>query len=183
MKKFLTSMMAILAISSFSASAQNKGDIYVGGIAGINISGAKVISPLASASEIAAGIGIAPEFGYFVTNRLKIGATATWTFSASTHAITIGPNLAYYVRLCDGLYYTPGIEICFAYGATDDYNMPGLGAGLRVLSLEFRPTQHFGFEVNMMSLSYVVLNKDGLSSNSFNAGLGVNPSIGLKYYF
>ena len=56
----------------------------------------------------------------------------------------------------------------------------GVGVGLQLFSMEFRPTKHFGFTANLASLNFVALASAG-SALTFN--LGVNPTVGFKYYF
>ena len=179
MKKILCLAIAFVALSFSTANAQNRGDMYVGGILGVGVSS----NIIEGESVTAASFTIAPEFGYFVTNRLKVGAAISYGISDSVHALTIGPNLSYYARLCDNLYYTPGVELCFAYGAYEGLSMPGFALGIHMLSVEFRPTKHLGFTANMMSLNYVLLSKHSVNSNSVNFNLGINPTIGIKYYF
>jgi hypothetical protein len=57
---------------------------------------------------------------------------------------------------------------------------PGLGVGLHLFSMEFRPTKHFGFTANLASLNFVALANAG---TALNIDLGLNPTFGVKYYF
>jgi hypothetical protein len=57
---------------------------------------------------------------------------------------------------------------------------PGLGVGLHLFSMEFRPTKHFGFTANLASVNFVALTSAG---SSINFDLGLNPTVGIKYYF
>ena len=166
-------------LCSTATFAQNKGDKYLGGRIGLTIQSVGIEGE----NVAAAGFEIQPEFGYFVADRLKIGASVGYGISSGTHTFTICPNLFYYVRLCDGLYYTPGIEVGFAMGASDGFVMPGVGLAAHLFTLEFRPTEHFGFSANLVSLNCVALMKDGINANTIGFNLGVNPTVGFKYYF
>lgn len=170
MKRLLIVITAIL-IGCATASAQQKGDKYFGGMAGI----------IMEASDGGFGIGFAiePEFGGFVADNCKLGASIGYSFSSGMHILTATPNFAYYVRLCDGMYYTPGIEAGFVM-AISGGAYPGLGVALNLFAVEFRPTKHFGFTASLASLNFTVLAKAGVAAT---ANIGVNPTIGVKYYF
>lgn len=170
MKKFFIIITAIL-VGCTVASAQQKGDKYFGGMAGI----------IMEASDGGFGLGFAvqPEFGGFVADNCKLGASIGYSLTNGMHILTVAPNFAYYVRLCDGMYYTPGIDAGFVM-AISEGAYPGLGVTLNMFSLEFRPTKHFGFTANLASLNFFVLANAG-SAATFN--LGVNPTVGVKYYF
>lgn len=179
MKRFFICFLAITALLSFDASAQDKGDKYVGGIVGVGL------TSLEGNTSISAGLGF--DFGYFAAKNLNIGAGVAYTIAAGdsvVHTLTLGPSLSYYVKLCDKFYYIPGLDLAFVYGNTDGINMPGFGVGLNLGSFEFRPTPHFGFAVNLLSFTYMYFSVEGYYGiNGVNFNLGINPSAGLNYYF
>lgn len=179
MKRFLTLLVAVLLCSS-AAFAQNKGDKYIGGNIGLTIQSAGTSD---GDGGVAAGIGFAPEFGYFVGKNFRLGASIGYELSAGTHTFTIAPNFAYYARLCDGLYYTPGLSVGFALAAAEGMAIPGFALGLELFSLEFRPSEHFGFSANLVSLNVVALSKYGVTMGGVGFNLGVNPTVSFKYYF
>lgn len=184
MKRLIICALAFLAVSVQSVSAQDKGDKYVGGMLGVGVS-ANFVEGI---SSTATNVGIAPEFGYFVANKLKVGAGIGYSLSisgATTHVLTVSPNVAYYVKLCNNFYYTPAFEIGFAYGHSEGLDGVGFGLGLSLAGFEFRPSTHFGLSVNLLSLNYVFLSYPdyGVNSNGVTFNLGVNPSVGVKYYF
>ena len=188
MKKICICLLAILSTSAICASAQTKGDMFVGGNLGIS-----TISLIVDGdSSTGLNFNIAPEFGYFVADNLKIGASISYGIEFAdyaTHTLSILPNIAYYVKVCDNFYYTPGVELGFAAGFTEGISMPGFGLGVNLGSFEFRPTNKFGLSMNLLSLSYVLLtykDKDygvSFNSNAVSFNLGISPSIGVKYYF
>ena len=183
MKKFLICIVALCAV--FNLSAQNKGEKYVGGNLGIATTSLIVDGESASAIKFA----IAPEFGYFVADKFKVGVSLGYGVESGTHTLEIIPNIQYYARICDGLYYTPGLGFGFVAGFSEGLAMPGFGLSLSLGSFEFRPTPKFGLSVGLLSLSYVYMTyKDDyygfkVNTSGVNFNLGINPSVGLKYYF
>ena len=169
MKRFFIVAVAILLGCSV-VSAQKKGDKYFGGMAGIAIQ---------AGDGVGAGFIIQPEFGGFVADKCKLGISAGYAISGGIHTFTLTPNFSYYVRLCDNVYYTPGIEAGFAMAAARGAVAAGVGVGLQLFSMEFRPTKHFGFTANLVSLNFVGME----GSAAINFDLGVNPTVGLRYYF
>lgn len=169
MKRFFIVVVAILLGCSV-VSAQQKGDKYFGGMAGIAIQ---------AGDGVGAGFIIQPEFGGFVADKCKLGISAGYAISGGIHTFTLTPNFSYYIRLCDNVYYTPGIEAGFAMAAAGGAVAAGVGVGLQLFSMEFRPTKHFGFTANLVSLNFVGME----GSAAINFDLGVNPTVGLKYYF
>lgn len=170
MKRLLI-VAAALLLGCSAASAQSKGDIYLGGMTGVAIQ--------AGDGGVGAGFTIQPEFGGFVADRCKLGISIGYAVSGGIHSLTACPNFSYYVRLCDNVYYTPGIEAGFAMAISGGAH-PGLGVGLHLFSMEFRPTKHFGFTANLASLNFVALANAG---SALNFDLGLNPTFGVKYYF
>lgn len=183
MKKVL---IFVLAIASFSmASAQNKGDKYVGGIIGVATQ-----SVITSGTSVnTTSFSIAPEFAFFVANRFRIGGTFNYTLGANegnlTHSVEFGPEIAYYARLCDKFYYVPSLFFGFAYTHVADISGVGFEVGLGLGSFEFRPTKHFGLALNLLTFSYAYQHYGDLDANGSSVGLrlGISPSVGVRYYF
>lgn len=169
MKRFFIVVVAILLGCSV-VSAQQKGDKYFGGMTGIAIQ---------AGDGVGAGFIIQPEFGGFVADKCKLGISAGYAISGGIHTFTLTPNFSYYIRLCDNVYYTPGIEAGLAMAAAGGAVAAGVGVGLQLFSMEFRPTKHFGFTANLVSLNFVGM--EGAAAINFD--LGVNPTVGIRYYF
>lgn len=113
-KLFFCALAAIVSLQV--ASAQKRGEMYVGGSLGVTTASASIDGVSASATTF----GFAPEFGYFVADRLRLSGSIAYNLTSSgdtSHALTIGPSVAYYVRLCDRFYYTPEAGIGFAYAS------------------------------------------------------------------
>ena len=183
MKKMLLLVVTLCSVATLSA--QVKGDKYFGGSLGV--SATSVI--MSGESSATVGFSIAPQFSYFVADNFKIGVEAVYGIDNANaiHTIQLLPNIAYYVRLCDGFYYAPELSVGLVMDVFDGYVMPGFGAGLSLGNFEFRPTKKFGMSVSLLSFSYVLLTyRDSYysaSASGYDFKLGVSPSVGLKYYF
>lgn len=182
MKKLFSTLIVLLVMSVSTVFAQQKGDIYIGGNFGVGVTSAIIEGESATAVEFA----IQPNMGYFVADKFMIGFGLGYSISGgdgTTHALTLGPKLSYFVPLCDKLYYTPSLDILFCCAASDGYSIPGFGLGANIVGFEYQPTEHIGLSASLLSLDYVMLSKDGLTINTVDFGLTLSPSIGFKYYF
>ena len=210
MKKILATIIGILCIVSF-ANGQQRGDKYINGIIGVSTN--STIFKYAGNTQkenpkldLLFGAG----FAFFPVDRLRIELDAMCELQTNyvyydysfgfekkidKQLITIssiGPSIAYYVPITNTFYYTPQLDIG---GVLAKYNIKksssppqihyGFALGLSPVNFEFRPTEHFGMNVNIMSLIYAYLYYKDLdvSSHSIGFNLCVNPSIGFKYYF
>lgn len=183
-KLFFCALAAIVSLQV--ASAQKRGEMYVGGSLGVTTASASIDGISASATTF----GFAPEFGYFVADRLRLSGSIAYNLTSSgdtSHALTIGPSVAYYVRLCDRFYYTPEAGIGFAYASAYGANGYGFATGLKFGAFEFRPASHCGISFSLLSLQYTYLSYSSggysASGNNVQFDFGVSPTIGFKYYF
>ena len=62
--------------------------------------------------------------------------------------------------------HTPGLELGFALAAMDGLSLPGFAMALHLFTLEFRPTEHFGFSANLLSLDFAALSKNGITAST-----------------
>lgn len=186
MKRIL--ICSILFIAAFSvASAQQKGDRYIGG--SLNL--ATTTSILDGASSTNVEFGLSPEFSYFVANKFRIGLSASFSLAydngsdITTHTLAIGPSLAYYVRLSDNFYYTPEFFIGFEYSGNKYIDGYGCGIALSIVGFEFKPKPNIGIAFNVLGLGYEFFSFPDLDMNGSGVSfqLGLKSSIGFKYYF
>lgn len=191
---------AILALSAHTLSAQNKGDKYVGGMLGVATQSIRLELDWAGFDENAwstqTTFSIAPQAGIFVCDNLRLGGLLSYQLGSrsevTNHTLTIGPNLAYYVRLCERFYYTPEVAVGFLYTTTEDVKGYGVGVGLSLGAFEFQPSPHWGIAFSLLSLdySYISYTEEGLvvpvekiSLSQIDFKLGIKPSVGFRYYF
>ena len=118
---------------------------------------------------------------------MRVGGSIGYQLISSdgetTHGLTAGPSLAYYVRLCDRFYYTPQLAVGFAFASTDGTSGYGFDAGLSLGAFEIRPSAHIGLSVSLLTLGYSYLSYSGTGVNGVSFQLGISPTVGFKYYF
>ena len=188
MKKILVTLICAFATLGV-ASAQQKGEIYVGGDFGVGVNNTsmaiKDFGKLGSSTNV--DFTIQPKVGFFVADNLMLGFGLGYSLDSvedtTNHAFTIGPSLSYYIPLCEKLYYTPTLDLAFCYAATDDNGVPGFGIGVTLFGMEYRPSKKIGISGNLLSFNYTLLAKNGTRINTVDFGLTINPTIGVKFYF
>ena len=180
MKKLLVIVVAMVLCSS-AAFAQQKGDKYIGGTVGVNLQSINIESE--SATDFSFGFSL--EYAEFLANRFKMGVGLGYAKTSGVHVLDMGVDVAYYVPLCEKLYYAPGLGIAAVYGLADSVSGTGMGVGFSVtlFNLEFKPKDNFSISVNLASLDYVWLNYAGYSIDALNFYFGLNPTVGFNYYF
>ena len=167
MKKILLVLAVVLGLGT-TAMAQQKGDAFIGGAIGFS-----------AGTDSSTSFGVAIEGGGFVANRLALSGEVAYNLvGGEVHFVTAGPKLSYYARLADKFYYTPSFSVTAAYLNVGGYDTGGVGVGLGLAGFEFRPTKHFGMNVNLFSLS-------GMFSDEFTLSVDMmmNSSVSFRYYF
>lgn len=215
MKKlfFIISAM-LIAATSF---AQMRGDMYVGGTLGI-VSGSSSSVQIYNKTTIksdpvnSVNFSLAPEFGYFVIDNLKVGAkigygvnaTGNDDIWANEHNFIIGPNVAYYLKLADRFYYVPEIGLYASVlsnvaditsNTKTTFTQGGINLAFNIGSFEFMPAPNWGINFNLLGFNFnwVSGNKDleivgketytTINSSQFNFNLCAGAMIGVRYYF
>lgn len=214
MKKIL--LMILCTITSLVMSAQEKGDMYVSGsfnISGGNtktiIEGDQATNTTKTPSSLS--FSIAPEVGFFIMDNLKVGLKLSYGLSRAyksevdnrklyrfTHSVAVVPNVSYYLRIVDKLYYTPGVDL--EIGASLEKNQINssttektyvdtkVGLKVNLLSLEYRFSDKLAITGNYSNFAVsttIRKTSDTSRRNTNSISLNMNPStnIGLKYYF
>lgn len=175
MKKFTILLVAVLAMSAISASAQKKDDIYVGGTLGFSVSS---ISSNGYRSS-GASFSITPEVGFFVRDNIKVGASLAYSISGGTHTLLLMPNLAYYLPIVDKLYYTPQFSIGGGFGAYSGYAAGAFALSLNIAALEYKPVENMAISMSLVNFDYTLMD----SSNGISFGFLTSPTVGFRYYF
>lgn len=213
MKKVLLIAAAILAC--VTVSAQSRGDKYIAGSLGASFGSQTARSydgayTTSQSQPLTTTVSIQAEFGYFVADNLRlalcIGAPFTSTPSqlsgstwlkTNTIGFQINPNIAYYVRLTDRLYYTPEIGFSYEIGSYKEdmttsttYNASynGWDVYANLLALEFQVNPKFAIGVGIGSISYGDVKIKDKSSSAYlsNAQLRFNlndAAVHARFYF
>lgn len=179
MKKIL--FLAVAAMLSFAAVAQNKGDMFAGGMVGLSTGGSNsnvVYNGNAGekTSEIATvNFLFSVDYGYFVIDNLAVSAGLEYALQALPSSEVRGKQYfqlvnaalfkigaGYYVNLiADRFFYVPNITVGFGGGSVVDQlseqtlSMPfafGLSAGLG--TFEVKINEHIGLTANLLTLTY-----------------------------
>lgn len=116
----------------------------------------------------------------------------------NTNLVLVVPDLAYYLKIRDGFFFTPQVTVFGTVGSVkvetaDIYvskDVVGYGVELAPGAFEFRPTPHFAFSVRFLTLGYSFTNIKKVGQNDYDIktdvvtyNLAIQPSIGLRYYF
>lgn len=176
MKKFFSLCLCLFLACNLSVNAQSKGDFYVGG----NLKfGLTAVDMPVLGSETATHFGIAPEVGYFVADKFKIGLGIAYDYASETHQMTFMPNIAYYVPIVKNLYYVPELAIGGGFIASHGESQGLFTMSLKLASLEYRPTSKFAFGVGLVNLDYSRYSE----INQVNFGILSSPTVSFKYFF
>ena len=175
MKRIIFVLMAATVLSVSTVNAQKKGDIYAGG----NLKFALSSSGSNGYMNTGTYFSIAPEFGYFVADKIKIGSEISYEVSSNAHVVALMPNMAYYQPIINGLYYTPQINIGGGVGIYSGYVAGIFTLTFNFASFEYKPTENIGISTSLMSLNYNLIDR----TRSINFNVLYSPSISFHYYF
>ena len=175
MKKSIQLLIAIITLFVSTAAAQERGDRYIGG----NLKFA--LSSSGSNGHMSSGtyFSIAPEFGYFVSDRVKVGGRISYEVSSNAHVIALTPDIAYYQPIVDKLYYTPQLSIGGGMGIYSGYVAGIFTLTLDLASFEYKPIDKLGISACLINLNYNLIDR----TRSFNFSVLYSPSIAFYYYF
>lgn len=187
MKKFLLSA-ALIAAATFSLSAQEKGDMAVGGTLGVSGGTSSTATTAggqtsSSSNPSPTSFILNPQFSYFVIDNLELSAGLEYNmltnysddykntkYSSSTHIamFTIGAN--YYLPLVKGkLFYTPGVQFGFGGGSyvegdKSDKTTTSLpfafGFSADLGKFEFKPLDFLGISLNLLDFTVLYTTYD-----------------------
>lgn len=179
MKKFF--LIVSLCFLSTVSFAQSKGDQYLSGTLGFEFGTQKTELAVGSISEststpLAALFSIGAEYSRFVCKNFKLGIGLYLPYSynplqkhndewlkSTTFGVGVNPNISYYVRINDYLYYTPELGGLFEYGkysedlsddSTYKTNCIGWGVYLSLLSFEVKVSDDYALGFSMGALEY-----------------------------
>lgn len=203
MRKFLIITLLLLVGSSSVLWAQSKGDVLIGTVIGVNVSKNNVTTDgVKTEGDPSVTWGVGPGVYVFPANKVRLGVQFSLSkmkdrvsdFDHKTGSFSVGPSFSYYFRLADRFYLTPEIGAFFTHAkstyehrltrmtVTEDMN--GFGFSLIPAQFEFRPGKRFCMAANMFSLSYSNLEaSNATSTDGFVFDIGLNPTVGIGFYF
>ena len=174
MKRFI--LLLFIATLFVSASyAQKQGEAHIGG----NLKFALSTSGSNGYMTTGTYFNIAPEYGYFITDMLKVGAEINYEVSSKAHSVVLSPNITYYYQIINKLYYTPQLSIGGGVGIYSGYVAGIFSSTLNLVSFEYRPTEKWGIATSLICLNYNLIDK----TESVNFNAFYSPSVGFRYYF
>lgn len=213
MKKFI--IVCILCLVGIDALSQEKGEKYIGGALGVSFGNQKTELAERSISTsntqpMTTTLQFQGELGYFIADNVKLGfalgvpvvSTPTskdgekWLHS-NAFGVQVNPNIAYYVKITEGFYYTPEIGGSYEIGKykeemtrneTYNANYNGWSVYFNYMAFEYRINSNVALGISAGSLSHVAVKIEDGSSDVYTqtsqTGLKFNEgSISLKYYF
>lgn len=205
--KIIIIFAAALLLGCSAMSAQNKGDMSVGGIFGFS-AGASKTNITSNSTTVkgdnvpsAASFQLNGNFGFFFADNWKLGASLGYTFTSEptskkddkwlknrANIVLIGPSISYYVRITDRFFYTPGVGVYCAVGnyKTDltssishKNSCAGFAMNLELGSFEFKPTSHWGIAVGLVNVSFADVKVEEDSDN-YSWTTSTDFSFGIK---
>lgn len=209
-------LLLLIAIAGFSAavSAQEKGDMYVSGNFTLEGGNSRnTVGNVVTKTPATLIFGIAPQFGYFVMDRLEVSISLGYTHNRynngtdndgnnlfrKTNVFEISPGVKYYVPLADKFWYTPGFDFGVGFGGnrrevdrqtTVKGGITQFSLNLSAVAFEFRPSEHFGVTLRAGGLAYTMDRTSSKGStgtsdvdNEFSFKINTGASIGFRYYF
>lgn len=179
MKKYLLSAVALFAC--IALSSQSKGEKYVAASVSSSFGNDKIerydgYVTSNGSSPLTTSINAKGEFGYFVFDNVRLALALGVPYSSSPLSqsgdtwlkqniigFQINPNVAYYVRLADNLFYTPEIGFDYELGSVredvttsisvnSEYN--GWAVYANILAIELRVSQKLAIGAGIGAVSY-----------------------------
>lgn len=203
-------LITLVMCIGMTLSAQQKGDLYLSGI--MSASAGKQIFQLDDEEDLGldsqpmqASFGIGTELGLFIKDNLKLGFALSMPFSSAPYDYEDGewlkiksigfgfnPNISYYVKLTNNLYYTPEIGVSLEAGTIkeplrggekhiDGYF--GWQVYLSFLAFEFKVSDTFSLGAGVGSLGYASLKElqCDITTGQFSFSLN-NASLSARFY-
>lgn len=203
-------LTALVMFVGMTLSAQQKGDLYLSGL--MSASAGKQIYQLDDEEEFGldsqptqASFGIGTELGLFVKDNVRLGFAFSMPFSSTPYDYedgewlkikTIGfgfnPNISYYVKLTNNLYYTPEFGVSMEAGTIkeplssaekhiDGYF--GWHVYLSFLAFEFKVSDSFSLGAGVGSFGYASLKElqCDITTSQFSFSLN-SASLSARFY-
>lgn len=97
--------------------------------------------------------------------------------------IGAGLGVQYFCNIAGDFYYAPNARVGYQRETESKYNK--MSADINFLAFEFRPSDHWGFNINLGGIGYEYSKFKDLddAGNAFGLTVGNAAQIGFKYYF
>ncbi|MDQ7916716.1 outer membrane beta-barrel protein [Mesonia sp. MT50] len=197
MKKLILSLAAIASFTFASAQEQEvetygfgEGDMFISGSFGIGTTKEPDDSKENS-------FNISPRFGYFVNERIAVGAQAGYSNQKveDSNGFDVVDNSTFTVGVFGRYYFMPAQRFSFfgelglGYGTTKDINdnkVNGINVGVAP-GLSYFVSKHFALEATFGILGYNSVKRDASgaeATKSFDFGVNMDDiNLGLIYKF
>jgi len=200
MMKKLTLIFTLILIFCVQRSyAQEQGNIAIGGMLGFSynkqvIDGEKEANPVIT-------LEFEPTLYFFPIKNLCIGAHVNFATQKQKNeddvelrinTLMSGISIGYYIQLAERFYLTPEIGFAMIQGEYKETKEPyyinteefkGTAFQFMPLQFVFRPTKNFGLSAGIMNISVTKLKNNDLNTKTTNFSMGLNPTVGIFYYF
>jgi hypothetical protein len=213
MKKIIVSLLAIAPVFAFAQFS--KGTVFLGGSLSSVIQNAdnKQTGFPNPSSQSNTVFAISPSIGFFVSEKMAIGSSITYstsvqkytypanTFSSYTsqaeqNSVGINPYIRYYLPISSSIYFGLQGGVSFSRGnqkstqfngtsqpPTTEIPLYTLGASVRPIFIFF-PSPKWGIEASIGSLGYTYMRDLPDAGSSNSFGLSAGSfSFGIAYYF
>lgn len=179
MKKLL--MLAMVCV--LGTAAANAQGWFLGGEVGVNHN--KIGDNKTTSFQIA------PQVGYMFNEKWGMFVDLEYDYSKSngvkthTYGFDVGVLRSYHI--VSNFYYVPRAMVGYNHiNVKDGSNTNAFGVGIDFLRFEFKPSEHWGFNIKFGTVNYVHGKENGggpkfdnFNFNVFNNEVGV----GFNYYF
>lgn len=189
-------IMVLVCIMACGVSfAQTKGMRYINGVVGGTLQVDK------SSQMNSWSLGLSPEYGVFVADRLSVGGFVNLQYGHSKSEMFVGQKVVnnwmqfdlggtvrYHLPIARWLSYTPAAYVGLTpYTRTwnaDGHNVPkvvSFWGRLQIVSFDFNISEKFA--VNLDLLDYALITSTNKTLQGSGHSIGVSPRISLKFYF
>lgn len=167
MKKFFA--IAAFVCCSIVSFGQNKGDMSLTTSLNFEFSNGNHSGITSSSTYFGIGAGA----NYFVIDNLSVGLNLNYVNSNGSHFF-INPSVAYYIGICDNLYYRPS----FIYDLGIEEGSVSHTFILDVAAFEYRVREHFAVTASVLDLR-LSTQSNGITTFGFDFSW---PSVGIIFY-
>ena len=158
-------------------------------------------------------ISVNPEYGIFISNKVKLSIGVAFTHQSQnitgigpvkTTLVGAGPSISVYCPIGEKIFIIPEVSMYYIRGAVSNKNnyigsktniksstdVKGFAGEIIPFQIEYHPKENFGLSISLLSVEALHLEEDRASNknnkNEINQqafDIGLNPTVGFKFYF